>query len=129
MQKRSIEINVDDQLLYLRYDLNALAVLEEKYGDIDKAFDFEDDSSSIISKLRFVLHTGLMANQPDMTINDVGALFTLENLQEFQDAIGGAVEQGMPEEKKDESKNVKAPKDHLTKKAASSTTRTKPKGR
>ncbi len=120
MQKRSIEINVDDQLLYLRYDLNALAVLEEKYGDVDKAFNFEQDSSKIISKLRFVLHTGLQANQPEMSIEDVGSLFTLENLQEFQEAVGGAVEQAMPDEKKDESKNVKTPKDHLTKKAASS---------
>ncbi len=117
MQKRSIEIDVDGQLLYLRYDLNALAVLEEKYGDVDKAFNFEVDSTSIISKLRFVLHTGLMANQPDMTITDVGSLFTLENLQEFQEAIGGAVEQGMPDEKENESKNVKAPKDHQKKKA------------
>ena len=109
MQKRSIEVKVDDQILYLRYDLNALAALEEKYGDIDSAFNFEEDSKNIISKLRFVLHVGLHANQPDMTVEDVGGLFTLENLQEFQDAIGGAVEQGMPE---GDAKNVKAPEDH-----------------
>ena len=118
MQKRSTEINVDDTFLYLRYDLNALAELEEKYGNIDKAFNFDENSENIIDKLRFVLHTGLMANQPDMTIKDVGALFTLENLQEFQDAVGGAVEQGMPDAKKDESKNVKAPKDHQKPKKA-----------
>lgn len=114
MQKKSIEIDVDGQILYLRYDLNALAELEDKYGNIDAAFNFEEDSTNLISKLRFVLHVGLKANQPELSVEDVGGLFTLDNLQEFQEAIGGAVEQGMPDEKA-QGKNVKAPKDHQKK--------------
>jgi hypothetical protein len=115
MQKKSIAIEVDDKTLYLRYDLNALVTLEEAYGDIEQAFDFDEDSTGAIGKLRKVLHVGLLANQPDLTEEDVGALFTMENLNDFQEAVGKAMETAMPEEVADQKK-AKAPKDHLPKK-------------
>jgi hypothetical protein len=115
MQKKSIEIVVDDKPLYLRYDLNALVELETAYGDIEKAFDFDEDSTGAIGKLRKVLHVGLLANHPDLTEEEVGALFTMENLNDFQEAVGKAMETAMPEEVAD-SKNLKTPKDHLPKK-------------
>lgn len=119
LRKRSIEIEVDDEVYFLRYDLNALVTLEEAYGDIEQAFDFDEDASGAIGKLRKVLHVGLKANHPDLSEEDVGAMFTMENLNDFQNAVGKAMETAMPEEatKKDaESKNLKTPKDHLPKK-------------
>lgn len=115
LQKKSIKIKVDEDTLYLRYDLNALVSLESAYGDIEAAFDFDEDSAGAIGKLRKVLHVGLLANHPDLTEEDVGALFTMENLNDFQEAVGKAMESAMPEEVAD-SKNLKTPKDHLPKK-------------
>ena len=113
LQKKSIEIEVDDDTFFLRYDLNALVTLEECYGDIESAFDFEENPGGAIGKLRKVLHVGLQANHKGISEEEVGAMFTMDNLADFQEAIGKAMETAMPEVV--EEKNSKAPKDHLPK--------------
>jgi len=116
LQKKSIEIKVDEDIFYLRYDLNALVTLEECYGDIEAAFDFEENPGGAIGKLRRVLHVGLQANHKGISEEEVGGMFTMDNLADFQEAIGRAMETAMPEV--DESKNSKTPKDHLPKQEA-----------
>ena len=115
LRKKSIEIKVDDESFYLRYDLNALVALEECYGDIEAAFDFDENPVGAIGKLLKVLYVGLRANHEDITEEQVGAIFTMENLGDFQTAIGQAMDTAMPEVE-DELKNPKTPKDHLPKK-------------
>jgi hypothetical protein len=115
LQKKSIEIEVDGETFYLRYDLNALVALEEEYGDIEVAFDFEEDSKGAIGKLRKVLFVGLQANHAGITEDEVGGMFTMENLNSFQEAITKAMDTAMPEKVAGE-KNLKTPKDHLPKK-------------
>jgi len=116
LQKKSIKIEVDEDTFYLRYDLNALVALEEAYGDIEQAFDFDEKPEGAIGKLRKVLHTGLQANHKGISEEEVGALFTMENLADFQEAVGKAMNTAMPEEVADEAKKRKTPKDHLPKK-------------
>ncbi len=111
LRKKSIEIKVEEEVFYLRYDLNALIALEEAYGNIEAAFDFDEDPRGAIGKLRKVLHVGLQANQPGLSEEEVGSMFTMENLSDFQDAIGSAMNIAMPEEV--DEKKVKTPKDHL----------------
>ncbi len=114
LRKKSIEITVEEEVFYLRYDLNALITLEEAYGDIEQAFDFDENPTGAIGKLRKVLAVGLQANHPELSEDEVGSLFTMENLADFQAAIGQAMDSAMPEEV--DSKNPKTPKDHLPKK-------------
>jgi len=111
LRKKSIEIKVEEEVYYLRYDLNALIELEEEYGDIEAAFDFEENPKGAIGKLRKVLYVGLQANHADISEEEVGGLFTMANLADFQEAIGSAMNMAMPEE--NEQKNSKTPKDHL----------------
>ena len=115
LRKKSIEIKVDEESFYLRYDLNALVALEEAYGDIEAAFDFDENPVGAIGKLRKVLQVGLQANHAGLSEEEVGSLFTMENLGDFQAAIGQAMDTAMPEVE-DELKNPKTPKDHLPKK-------------
>ncbi len=110
LRKKSVEIAVDEETFYLRYDLNALVVLEDAYDNIEQAFNFEENPKGAISKLRKVLYAGLMANHPDMTEKAVGELFTVENLGEFQDAIAKAMDAAMPDET--EVKKAGTPRDH-----------------
>ncbi len=114
LRKKSIEIKVDEDSFYLRYDLNALVALEECYGNIEAAFDFDENPQGAIGKLLKVLFVGLQANHKDISEEEVGAIFTMENLGEFQTAISQAMDTAMPEEV--EGKNSKTPKDHLPKK-------------
>ena len=109
--KKSVEIEVDDAKYYLRFDLNALVRLEDAYGNIETAFDFEENPVGAIGKLRKILFVGLEANHPNITEEEVGAMFSVVNLGEFQTAIGKAMDLAMPDVV-DETKKVKAPKDH-----------------
>jgi len=111
LRKKSVEIEVDETKYFLRFDLNALVRLEDAYGNIEAAFDFEENPTGAIGKLRKILFVGLEANHPELTEEEVGAMFTVENLGEFQTAIGKAMDLAMPEE--GEPKKGTAPKDHL----------------
>ena len=114
LRKKSVEITVDEEIYFLRYDLNALVELEEAYENIEEAFNFEENPKGAIGKLRKVLFAGLQANHPDITEKEVGGMFTVENLSDFQDAIGKAMDIAMPKEV--EAKNSNQPKDHQPKK-------------
>ncbi len=116
LQKKSIEIKVDGDAYYLRYDLNALVSLENEYGDIEQAFDFDENPTGAIGKLLKVLYVGLQANHADISEKDVGAIFTMENLADFQEAVGRAMNTAMPEEVVEEENPRVSPKDHLPKK-------------
>jgi hypothetical protein len=115
MRKKSIEIQVEEETYFLRYDLNALVTLEEAYGDIEAAFDFEENPGGAIGKLRKVLHVGLQANHAGISEDEVGAMFTMENLAEFQEAIGAAMDTAMPEGQAEEKNPRKSRKDNLPK--------------
>jgi hypothetical protein len=110
LRKKSVEILVDGESYFLRYDLNALVELEDNYDNIEDAFNFEENPKGAISKLRKVLYVGLKANHKDISEEEVGGMFTVENLAEFQEAIAKAMDAAMPDE--GEEKNLKAPKDH-----------------
>ena len=114
LRKKSVEITIEKETYFLRYDLNALVELEDAYDNIEDALNFEENPKGAIGKLRKVLYVGLKANHPDISEKDVGGLFTVENLPEFQEAIAKAMDAAMPEEA--ETKNVKTPKDHQPKK-------------
>ena len=115
LRKKSVEITIEDDTYFLRYDLNALVMLEDAYDNIEEALNFEENPKGAIGKLRKVLYVGLMANHPDISEDDVGGLFTVENLSDFQDAIAKAMDAAMPDEA--EVKNSpKEPKDHQPKK-------------
>jgi len=110
LHKKSVKIEVDEVVYYLRYDLNALVVLEEAYGNIEEALNFEENPKGAIGKLLKVLFVGLMANHPDLTEKDVGSLFTVENMTDFQEAIAKAMDAAMPEGV--DEKKAGTPKDH-----------------
>jgi hypothetical protein len=113
LQKKSVEIKVEGETYHLRYDLNALIKLEDAYENIQEAFSFEENPVGAMGKLRKVLWVGLNANHPSITEEEVGEMFTIENIAEFQEAIGTAMNAAMPEEV--DAKNSKTPKDHLPK--------------
>ena len=115
LQKKSIEIKVDGDAYYLRYDLNALVALENEYGDIEQAFDFDENPKGAIGKLLKVLYVGLQANHKEISEQDVGSIFTMENLADFQEAVGRAMNTAMPEQAVEEENPRVSPKDHLPK--------------
>lgn len=87
----------------LKYDLNAMAELEDKYGSVDTAFEMLDKNS--IKAVRFILWAGLIHEEPELTEQKVGSLIDIKYLQNLSGKLNEAFTNDMPhdEEKGDEA--------------------------
>lgn len=88
-----VTMNLDKER-HLKFDLNAFAMLEEKYGSIDEALRKIENGS--ITALRFILWAGLVHEDPTLTVEDVGRMFDIRNLSEVSKQIFEAVGAAMP---------------------------------
>ena len=79
----------------VRFTLNAMAELEERYGSVDAAFKALDGGS--IKAARCVLWAGLMEAQPDLTEQQVGSLIDVQLMNDIMADISGALGEDMPE--------------------------------
>jgi len=87
----------DGKERHLRFTLNALALLEEKYGSVDKAFEIVQSGSSIIA-LRYLLWAGLSWEDDALTEEKVGDLIDIAYMGEMIDKLGNAMTDSMPTE-------------------------------
>lgn len=85
-----------DRLRHLKFDLNSLCVLEEKFGNIEKAL--QELERGVMRAVRVILWAGLCHEDPDLTEEDVGKLVNIDNLDmvgiALLKALGEGVEQG-----------------------------------
>lgn len=79
----------------VRFTLNALAELEERYGSVDAAFKALDGGS--VKAARFVLWAGLMDAQPDLTEQQVGSLIDVQLMNTIMHSLSDALEADMPD--------------------------------
>lgn len=79
----------------IRFTLNALAELEDRYGSVDEAFAQLDKNS--IKAVRFILWAGLMSDDPDLTEQQVGNLIDVRYLQDLMEDLGSALDQDLPQ--------------------------------
>lgn len=80
----------------LRFTLNAMAELEDKYGSVEAAFTALEGNS--IKALRFILWVGLVSNDPTITEQQVGDLIDLQYMKELMDSLGDAFGSDLPKE-------------------------------
>lgn len=92
-----VTINKGGKERHLRFDLNAFAYLEEKYGSIDAVME-KIDKGSILA-LRDLLWAGLRHEDDQLTLEEVGAMFDLRNLEEVSKQIYEAMGAAMPNKK------------------------------
>lgn len=79
----------------VRFTLNALAELEEKYGSVEKAFEALDSGS--IKAARFVLWAGFMEADPSLTEKQVGSLIDVPLMSRIKEGLVAALAEDMPE--------------------------------
>ena len=80
----------------LRFTLNAMAELEDKYGSVDEAFAALDKGS--IKAVRFILWAGLMHEDENLTEQQVGNLIDIQYMQELLDTVEIALDSDMPDQ-------------------------------
>lgn len=93
----------------LKFTLNAMAELEDKYGSVDKAFEALDNGS--IKAVRCVLWAGLIHAEPNLTEQEVGNLIDIQYMQTLMESLGSAFEADLPSDKAvEDQKGVTDPK-------------------
>lgn len=80
----------------LRFTLNALAELEDRYGSVDAAFEALESNS--IKAIRFILWAGLIHTDEGLTEQQVGNLIDVQLMQHITETMGKALMSDMPAE-------------------------------
>lgn len=79
----------------LRFTLNAMAEMEDRYGSVEAAFKALESNS--MKAVRFILWCGLMYTEEGLTEQQVGALIDLQCLEEINNVMAEAFGNDMPE--------------------------------
>jgi len=80
----------------LRYTLNSFALIEEKYGTIDKAM--EALKSGSIAAIRFVLWAGLIHEDENLSEHYVGSQIDLADLEDLAEKMNKAMMGDLPQD-------------------------------
>ena len=95
IKSKDIKITLSDGVeRTIKFDLNAMAELEDRYGSVDAAFKKLDENS--IKALRFVLWAGLIHEDPNLTEQKVGSLIDMRYMTEMLETLGDAFTADMP---------------------------------
>lgn len=94
VKRKPIKIFLDKER-ELKYDLNSFAEMEEKYGTIDKAIKAMENGS--IKAIRFILWAGLIHEDDSITEKDVGAMITMQDLEQLSEKLNTAMSGDLPE--------------------------------
>ena len=83
----------------MRFTLNAMANLEDKYGSIDNAFSkISDGKSTSMLALRFILWQALRWEDASLTEEGLGDLIDIQTMNSIAEALGRALNNDMPEQ-------------------------------
>lgn len=81
----------------LRFTLNAMAEMEDKYGSVDAAFKKLDEGS--IKAARFILWAGFLhLGDESLTERRVGDLIDLQSMQDIMKSMSEAMTENMPQQ-------------------------------
>jgi len=79
----------------LRYTLNSFALIEEKYGTIDKAMEVLKSGS--VAAIRFVLWAGLVHEDENLSEHYVGSQIDLSDLEDLAEKMNKAMMGDLPQ--------------------------------
>lgn len=85
-----------DKERHLNYDLNALAILEDRFGSIEMAFGVLETMK--INSIITLLWAGLIHEDEDLTEKQVGALISFPKMVVLAGAITEALSESVPNE-------------------------------
>lgn len=95
---KNVKITLSDGVeREVRFTLNAMAELEDRYGSIEAAFNALDNNS--MKAVRCVLWAGLLHTDEGLTEQQVGNLIDMQCMQEIVSTMSEAFGNDMPEEK------------------------------
>jgi len=98
VRRKAIKITLLDGIeRTVKFTLNAMAELEERYGTVEKAF--EELEANSVKALRAVLWAGFIEDDPDLTERQVGSLIDITYMSDLMESLNEAFSNDMPEVK------------------------------
>ena len=95
VKNKTVKITLNDGIeRTIKFTLNALAELEDKFGSVQAAFDKLEKENSM-KALRTILWSGFLHESPDLTEQQVGNLIDIAYMQELVESLGTAFENDM----------------------------------
>lgn len=79
----------------LKFTLNAMAELEDRYGSVEAAFKKLEENS--MKAVRCVLWAGLLHNDENLTEQQVGNLIDITTMESLMNSVGDAFGNDMPD--------------------------------
>ena len=80
----------------LKFTLNSMAELEDRYGSVEEAFNKLESQS--FKAIRFIIWAGLLSNKPMLSEEQVGDLLDMVSITEISSKLGQALGQDLPSE-------------------------------
>ncbi len=97
LRREPIVIDIGDGVeRTLRYTLNSFALIEEKYGTIDKAMEALNSGS--VAAIRFVLWAGLIHEDENLSEHYVGNQIDLSDLEDLAEKMNKAMMGDLPQD-------------------------------
>ena len=97
VRKAPVVVDIGDGVeRKLRYTLNSFALIEEKYGTIDKAMEILESGS--IAAVRFVLWAGLVHEDENLSEHYVGNQIDLSDLENIAEKMNKAMMGDLPQD-------------------------------
>jgi len=97
VRKAPVVIDIGDGIeRKLRYTLNSFALIEEKYGTIDKAMEVLKSGS--IAAIRFALWAGLIHEDENLSEHYVGNQIDLSDLEDLAEKMNKAMMGDLPQD-------------------------------
>jgi len=91
VKSKDIKITLNDGVeRTIKFTLNALAELEDRYGSVDEAFKQLDNNS--IKAVRCILWAGLIHEDPELTEQQVGNLIDIQYMQELMASLNDSIQ-------------------------------------
>jgi hypothetical protein len=88
----------------IKFTLNAMAELEDRYGSIDAAFKKLEENS--IKAVRCIIWAGLMHTEEGLTEQQVGNLIDVSTMEYLMESMGNAFDNDMPAKGSEDIPNV-----------------------
>ncbi|SKC62528.1 hypothetical protein [Maledivibacter halophilus] len=98
---KNVKIKLDGKDHELIYDMNAMCEIEDKFGDVEIAFNNLGNSNKVFNSLRFLLWAGLLHEDEKLTIRDVGKMVNfleVDKVEQLVESLTNAIEPGIKNE-------------------------------
>lgn len=94
---KAVPITLDKER-HIKFDLNALIELENRFGDVNDAFKAMESNS--MKGIRTLLWAGLLHEDENLTEKQVGGLIDIVNISGIANLLTEAINDALPDQEK-----------------------------